>query len=151
MKNFKIREIVGIGGKSRFRNKGKMFNFLYSSSYYLKLLSGLYCLGGGNSAFRKSCFLSVGGYSGLEKLRKKEKITHAKDDFFLSKKLEQIGKLKFCPDLNVTLQYRIRDNHTRRLPAKFSIKDILKRTFLEFNYDLKITRHFKTKHFKKNY
>lgn len=150
MKNFKTQEIVGVGGKSRFRNKGKIFNFLYSLTYYFSLLSGLYCLGGNNSAFRKSYFLSVNGYSGLEELRKKEKITHAKDDFFLSKKLEQKGKLKFCPDLNVTLQHRIRNNHTRRLPTKFSIKEVVKRTFLEINYDLKITKYFKKKHLKKN-
>lgn len=115
------------------------------------MLSGSYCLGGGNSAFRKSSFLSTNGYVGLEKLRKKENITHAKDDFFLSKKLEQKGRLKFCPDLNVTIQYRIRNNHTRRLPNNSSIKDIIRRTFLEINYDLKITRYFKARHLKKDY
>src|SRR3989339_61416 len=65
IKNFKDQKIVGIGGKSKFRNKGKIFNFFYISIYYLKLLGNLYCLGGGNSAFRKSAFISVKGYEGL--------------------------------------------------------------------------------------
>lgn len=143
LKNFESEEVIGIGGKSKFRNRGRVFNFFYSLSYYLRLLSGLYCLGGGNSAFRKSPFLSVGGYNGLSKLKKERKIKYAKDDFFLSKKLERKGKLKFCPSLNVMLQYRIRNSHIKNIPIKISFMNILKRLFLEINYDIKITKYFR--------
>ena len=49
---FKNPSVIGIGGKSHFRNKGKILNLFYISSYYLRLITGLYRIGGGNSAFR---------------------------------------------------------------------------------------------------
>lgn len=140
---FKDKEIVGIGGKSTFRNKGSVFNFSYTLNYYLRLIFNLYCIGGGNSAFRKSSFLSVNGYKGLKELRKKENIVYAKDDYFLSKKLEKKGELKFCCDLNVTLLYRIRDKRSKHYKSYFDIKNVIKRAVMEGVYDYKITKAFK--------
>ena len=140
---FKDKNIVGIGGKSSYRNRGRIFNFFYVLNYYLRLILNLYCIGGGNSAFRKSTFFSVKGYKGLEKLRKEKKILFAKDDYFLSKKLEKIGKLKFCSDLNVSLLYRLRNRQTKVYKNDYSIQDILKRLVLEIVYDYKISSYFK--------
>ncbi len=133
-------EVIGIGGKSHFRNKGIFFNFLYAMNYYARLILNFYCIGGGNSAFRKSAFISVKGYSGLEELRKSENILYAKDDYFLSKKLEQIGKVKFCPDLNVALLYRARKNKKLK---KADIQNIIKRSVLEIVYDYRITAYMR--------
>ncbi len=147
-KYFENPKIVGIGGKSSFRNKGWIFNFFNSVNYYLRIIINLYGIGGGNSAFRKAEFFSVKGFHGLEKLRKEKNIIFAKDDFFLSKKLEQKGRLKFCPDLKVTLLYRVRNKKTKKYKDKYYILDILKRIFLEIIYDYKITRYFKKNNFK---
>jgi glycosyltransferase involved in cell wall biosynthesis len=136
-------KVVGIGGKSRFRNKGKLFNFFYLFNYFFRKAINLYCIGGGNSAFRKSAFLKVKGYEGLEGLRKKENINYAKDDFFLSKKLEKKGKLKFCQDLKVTLLYRIRNKKNKVYKKKIQFKEVIKRAYLELKYDYKIRKHFK--------
>lgn len=139
---FKTKEIVGIGGKSCFRNRGKIFNFLYKLGYYTRMILDLYCIGGGNSAFRKSVFFSVKGYSGLEKLRKEKNIKFPKDDYYLSKKLEMEGKLKFCPDLNVTLLQRVRNKKDYRRVSK---KDIIARFIYEVIYDYRIKNYFKDK------
>lgn len=139
--HLKDKKIVGIGGKSRFRNKGLILNFFYTLTYYLRLVFNLYCLGGGNSAFRKSIFVSVKGYRGLDKLRKEKGIIYVKDDYFLSKNLERKGKLKFCPDLTVSLLYRVRRDKNYKKSS--SILDVLKRSTLEIIYDYRITRHFK--------
>lgn len=143
VKHFRSSDVVGIGGKSFFRNRGIILNFIYGLSYYARLVSYRYCIGGGNSAFRKSAFISVRGYEGLDELRKKENITYAKDDYYLSKKLEIIGKLKFCSDLNVSLLYRLRDKKTRTYRNGYSILDVFYRIYLEIAYDSRITRHFK--------
>ena len=142
IKNLKDQKIIGIGGKSRFRNKGFLFNLGYIAYYYLRPIIGLYCIGGGNSAFRKDAFLKVRGYNGLEELRKKKKIYHAKDDFFLSKKFEQIGKIRFCPDMNVTLLSRVRKNRDTAKTTR--IGGIIKRVFFEIIDDRKITLYIKS-------
>jgi len=142
-KYFKDKEIVGIGGKSKFRNKNNTFNFFYVWIYYLKIFFNIYCLGGGNSAFRKSSFLKVNGYKGLERLRKEKNIIFIKDDFFLSTKLKQEGKLKFCSDLNVTLLYRIR-NKVSNQKILSQIKEVIRRVFLDAVYDFKIVSYIKT-------
>ena len=143
--HFKDKEIVGIGGISSFRNKGIILNFFYIISFYLRFTINTYCLGGGNSAFRKSTFISVGGYKGLDKLRKEKNIKYAKDDFFLSKKLEDEGKVKFCPDMKVNLLYRIRDKNDKKYKNKYTIEDVLKRIYLEIYYDKQINKYFKEK------
>lgn len=135
---FKNPKIIGIGGKSRFRNKGKIFNFFYSMNYYLRILIRLYCLGGGNCAFRKQAFIDVNGYEGIEKLRKEKNILYAKDDYFLSKKIEKLGKLKFCKNLNVSLLYRQRNNQKYK---SISLKDIFQKIYLEIVYDYKISSY----------
>ena len=142
---FKDAKIVGIGGKSKFRNRGKTFNLLYLWTYYFKLIFKLYCIGGNNSAFRKSAFLSVKGYNGLEKLRKTENILYAKDDYFLSKKLEQIGKINFCSDLNVTLLQRVRETKKESWKEKYSVGDTFNRIIREIIYDYKINKYFNEK------
>lgn len=142
-KHFKDPEIVGIGGKSFFRNRGIIMNFFYSLTYPLRLISNLYCIGGGNSAFRRSTFFSVNGYNGLEKLRKKENITFEKDDFFLSKRLEQKGKLKFCPKMKVTLLYRVRTDKNKSYKKIISFKELIKKVVLGTIYDVKIKNYFK--------
>src|SRR3989344_2614830 len=142
---FKDPKIVGIGGKSSFRNKGIVLNFFYGISYYLRFVINTYCLGGGNSAFRKSTFIYVGGYNGLEKLREEKKIKYVKDDFYLSKKLGEDGKLKFSPDLKVSLLYRIRNKNDKKYKYKYSIKEVLTRVFLEIYYDYQINKYFKDK------
>ena len=141
----KDENIVAIGGKSYFRNRKGFFNFFYTINYYLRLFLGFYCIGGGNSAFRKKAFLKVNGYKGLEEIRKKEKMIFAKDDYFLSKKLEKIGKVKFCKDLNVSLLYRVRDKKTRTYKKTGKIQDILKRAYLEIVYDYKISKYINDK------
>ena len=137
---FRDKNLVGIGGKSHFRNKGFLFNLFYTVNYYIRILLNLYCIGGGNSAFRRSAYISVRGYSGLEYLRKKKNISHAKDDYFLSKSIEQIGKIKFCEDLNVSLLYRIRNKKKR---SSFVLIAVLKRAFFEVLYDYRINAYFK--------
>lgn len=138
--HLKDQNIIGIGGKSSFRNKGFILNFLYVINYYWRLPTRFYCLGGGNSAFRKSAFLKVNGFDGIEEFRKKENIKHAKDDFYLSKKLETIGQIKFCPDMNVTLLSRVRSSKTAK---RASILNVFHRVYLETKYDWQIVRHFK--------
>lgn len=144
-KNLQDKKIAGIGGRSTFRNRGVLFNSLYFLRYYLTIFGNIFCLGGGNSAFRRSLFFRVNGFEGLEKLRKDEGITHAKDDFYLSRKLEMVGKLKYCPKMRVTLLSRVRKNHDNNYKIHSTIKDILTRAVLEIKYDYKISRFFKNK------
>lgn len=143
---FEDQKIVGVGGKSSFRNKGKIFNFFYRLTYYYTLIGlHMYCIGGGNSAFRKSAFESVNGYKGLRELRKKENIHYAKDDYFLTRKLERVGKIKFCPELFVTILYRIRNKEEKKYKKLVTIKEVIKRAYLELKYNLKISKYFRKK------
>jgi len=139
---FKDKEIVGIGGKSRFRNKSFIFNFFYLVHYYITWNINLYCIGGGNSAFRKSTFVAIDGYNGLDQLRKKENINYVKDDYFLSKKLERKGRVKFCADLNVSLLYRFR-NKKSGYKDLYSFKEVIKKIILNIFYNYKITKALK--------
>ncbi|MDP2925558.1 MAG: glycosyltransferase family 2 protein [Nanoarchaeota archaeon] len=136
------KDLIGIGGRSIFRNKGSLFNLFYNINYYLRIFFNLYCISGNNSAFRKSVFDSVNGYSGLEELRKEYNILYAKDDYYLSKKLEKKGNLKFCSDLNVTLLYRLRNRITKTYKGNVSIREMLIRVYLEIYYDYIISRYF---------
>jgi glycosyltransferase involved in cell wall biosynthesis len=141
--NMQDIKIAGIGGRSTFRNKGPLFNFCYHIRYPLSVLGGIYCLGGGNSAFRRKLFFKVKGFEGLEKLRKTEGITHAKDDFYLSRKLETQGKLKYCPKMRVTLLSRVRKDQGNNYKIRPNLKDTITRAILEIKYDYKISRFFK--------
>jgi hypothetical protein len=87
-------------------------------------------------------FLSVKGYKGLNELRNKENILFAKDDAFLSRKLSQKGRTKFCKRIKVTLLYRIRVNKNKDCKEKLSIYDIFRKAFLGTLYDYKIKRYF---------
>ena len=150
-KNLKDERVIGIAGKSFFRNKGWFFNFFYHFvNYYFRILNRFFLLGGGNCAFKKSAFLSVGGYNGLTKLRKEKKLIYAEDDFFLSKKLEQTGKLKFCSDLNVTLLHRIRNNQTQKSQEIHSFINTIKKCFYIIADQYLVLKYFKEKEKYKN-
>lgn len=148
-KYFENSEIVGIAGKSSFRNTTKFFNLVYHLNYYWRIALkelfnsiNFFYIGGGNCAFRKDVFLKIKGYSGLEKLRKEKNILYAKDDYYLTKKLEKHGKIKFYHDVNVTLLYRIRDKTNKEYLSTTTLIDNLKRAALEMKYDFIISMYF---------
>src|SRR3989344_1093933 len=143
-KYFHDPKIVGVGGKCYFRNKGKMLNFFYVVGYYYTtILIGWYRLGGGNSAFRRSAFIKVKGYSGLEELIRDKKLVYPEDDLFISKKLERLGELKFCSDVNATILQRTRSDKTKKAIKDSSFLHLLVRLYDITADSYKIIRYLK--------
>lgn len=78
---------------------------------------------------------SVKGLEGLEEIRKKENIKSAKNNYYLSKKLEREGKIIYCPAVKVTT--------IARANGKISYFQIWKRLWTEFIDNRKIAKYFK--------
>ena len=141
-KHFEEESLVGIGGKAKYRNREFLLNLIYSSLPRIRTMINKYYITAGNCAYRRKAFIQVRGFEGLEKIRKKEKLVFAKDDFFISKKLERIGKIKYYPDIKVTILYRPKNKIGQNVEKTTPMR-IINRILLEMKEDRKISKYFK--------
>ncbi len=104
LKSLKDREYIAVCGSDgpiEKNIKAVLAYFFIKNIIYLATFFGIYCLGGTNSAFRKSNFMRIGGY---------RNITHS-DDVDLGFRLKKSGKIKYDRSLYVKLSVRRMKKH----------------------------------------
>jgi glycosyltransferase involved in cell wall biosynthesis len=88
--------VCGPDGPMEETLKSRLVFFLLKNIIYLGSKMGIYCTGGGNSAFRKDIFLEIGGYKPLP---------HS-DDVEIAFRIKEHGRIVYDKDLFVRISTR---------------------------------------------
>lgn len=88
--------VCGPDGPMEETPKSRLVFFLLENIIYIGSKMGIYCTGGGNSAFRKNVFLEIGGYKPLP---------HS-DDVEIAFRIKEHGKVVYDRDLFVRISTR---------------------------------------------
>ncbi|MFQ6128105.1 MAG: glycosyltransferase [Thermoplasmata archaeon] len=97
--NFRDPDVVAVCGPDgpiEKTSKSRLVYFLLRNIIYVGSKMGIYCTGGGNSAFRKDAFLKIGGYKPL---------SHS-DDVEIAFRIKEHGKIVYDKDLFVRISTR---------------------------------------------
>ncbi|MFQ6106545.1 MAG: glycosyltransferase [Thermoplasmata archaeon] len=99
LEDFKDTDVVAVCGPDgpiERTPKSRFIYFLLRNIIYVGSKMGLYCTGGGNSAFRKDAFAKIGGYKSLP---------HS-DDVEIAFRMKQLGRIVYDKDLFVRISTR---------------------------------------------
>ena len=88
--------VCGPDGPIENDSKSKLVFFVLRNIIYVGSKMGIYCTGGGNSAFKKDAVLSIGGYKPLP---------HS-DDVEIAFRMKELGKIVYDRDLFVRVSTR---------------------------------------------
>ena len=88
--------VCGPDGPIEHDSKSKLVFLVLRNIIYVGSKMGIYCTGGGNSAFRKEAVLSIGGYKPLP---------HS-DDVEIAFRIKDLGKIVYDKDLFVRVSTR---------------------------------------------
>ncbi|MFQ5883486.1 MAG: glycosyltransferase [Thermoplasmata archaeon] len=99
LENFGDRDVVAVCGPDGPIERTKKSTFIYfllRNIIYVGSKVGIYCTGGGNSAFRKDAFTRIGGYRSLP---------HS-DDVEIALRMKGLGKIVYDRNLFVRISTR---------------------------------------------